>query len=156
MATGKELCSALTFRDGTWAVADPQGRFDASDGGDADGLHWVVGLEPIALTQLKERYYDPGLLAKHFGFNKEPLRDVAAFQDVKLYPGVAVVQPDPKKPQLDVTLTNRGGGIGAAQDQREDGGIADVAGATFKLPWGSSTSEENEGSAGSARLSLSG
>ena len=70
--TGKELCKLISFRDGSWAVADAEGRFDASHGGDVDGLHWVVGNEPIALAQLKERYYDPGLLAKYMGFNKEP------------------------------------------------------------------------------------
>ena len=95
-----------------WAVVDPAGRYDASNGGDIEGLHWVVGNEPIALKQLKERYYDPGLLAKVMGFNKEPLRDVEAFTAPKLYPDVAVVQADPKTPRLKVTLTNRGGGIG--------------------------------------------
>ena len=110
--TGKELCQMIYFADGTWAVIDPAGRFDASNGGDVKGLHWVVGLEPIALKQLKERYYDPGLLAKHFGFNKERLREVKAFTSVELYPALAVTQADPKIPQFDVALTNRGGGIG--------------------------------------------
>ena len=96
--TGKELCQLVSFSDGTWAVVDPEGRFDASNGGDVEGLHWVVGNEPIALKQLKERYYDPGLLAKYLGFNKEPLRKVAAFRDVKLFPEpVAVAQTDPKR-----------------------------------------------------------
>jgi hypothetical protein len=40
----------------SWAVVDSAGRFDASSGGDVAGLHWVVGSEPIALNQLKERY----------------------------------------------------------------------------------------------------
>ena len=105
-------CTLFRFRDGTWAVIDEQGRFDASNGGDVEGLHWVVGNEPIALKQLKERYYDPGLLAKYLGFNKEPLRQVAAFTDVKLFPDVAVTQVDTKKPRMNVALTNRGGGIG--------------------------------------------
>ena len=110
--TGAEMCRLISFADGGWAVVDPQGRYDASRGGDVDGLHWVVDQEAIALDQLKERYYDPGLLAKILGFNKEPLREVGAVQNVKLYPQVAVQQADPKKTKLDVTLTNRGGGIG--------------------------------------------
>ena len=110
--TGRELCRLISFADGTWTVVDPEGRFDAANGGDVEGLHWVVGNEPIALKQLKERYYDPGLLAKYMGFSKEPLREVAAFRDVKLYPEIAIAQKDPTRPQLDVTLTNRGGGIG--------------------------------------------
>src|SRR5262249_33383371 len=96
-----------------WAVIDPAGRYDASSGGDVDGLHFVAGLEPIALSQLKERYYDPGLLAKHLGLGDDPPRDVSGLQDVKLYPDIAVTQADPKTPQkFDVALTNRGGGIG--------------------------------------------
>ena len=71
-----------------------------------------VGLEPIALKQLKNRYCDPGLLAKHLGFYKEPRRDVAAFRDVKMYPDIAVAQADAKKAQFNLTLNNRGGDIG--------------------------------------------
>ena len=110
--TRKELCRLVAFDDGTWAVIDLAGRYDAANGGDVEGLHWVIKNEPIALSQLKERYYDPGLLAKYLGFNKEPLREVAAFSDVKMYPGVMIAQADPKKPRMNVTLSNQGGGIG--------------------------------------------
>ena len=110
--TGRELCSLVSFTDGTWAVVDPEGRFDASNGGDVRGLHWVVGNEPISLDQLKDRYYDPGLLAKYMGFNKEPLRQVAAFADPKLQPDVQLAAPAADNPCLGITLHNRGGGIG--------------------------------------------
>lgn len=110
--SGKELCSLVSFSNGDWAVVDPAGRYDAIKGGDVEGLHWVIANEPIALKQLKERYYDPGLLSKHLGHNSEPLRDVVAFQDIDLYPEVKLVQKDTSKSQLDLSLTNRGGGIG--------------------------------------------
>jgi hypothetical protein len=110
--TGREVCSLISFRDGSWAVVDPQGRFDASNGGDVEGLHWVVGDEPIALAQLKDRYYDPGLLAKHMGFNPEPLREVAAFDAPKLFPAAEVTPPTAKDSHLRIKLTERGGGIG--------------------------------------------
>ena len=110
--TSKESCRVISFTDGTWAVVDPDGRFDASNGGDVQGLHWVVGNEPIDLAQLKERYYDPGLLAKKMGFNKEPLRQVEAFTNPKLFPTVKLTEPTPDNPKLGITLTNRGGGIG--------------------------------------------
>jgi WD40 repeat protein len=74
--TASELCRLVSFRDGTWAVVDPDSRFDASNGGDVQSLHWVIGNEPISLDQLKDRYYDPLLLAKYRGLNKEPLRQV--------------------------------------------------------------------------------
>ena len=108
--SGALQCRLITLNTG-WAVVDAEGRYDASNGGDQEGLHWVVNLEPLALAQLKERYYEPGLLAKYLGFNTEPLRPVGAFRDVKLYPDIAVVKDD-KKPAWNVTLTNRGGGIG--------------------------------------------
>jgi WD40 repeat protein len=111
LASGRELCSLISFDDSTWAVVDPEGRFDASNGGEIEWLHWVVGLEPIALSQLKDRYYEPGLLAKLLGFNPEPLRDVQAFRKVKLFPEIrAGVLPGSTKLKID--LVNRGGGIG--------------------------------------------
>jgi WD40 repeat protein len=111
-AAGKELVQLLSFQDGSWAVVDTDGRFDTSNGGGIEGLHWVVGNEPIALSQLKARYYEPGLLAKKLGFNKEPLRRVDAFVDPKLFPEVRLTEPARDRPRLGITLTNRGGGIG--------------------------------------------
>ena len=113
--TGRELCKLLSFRDGTWAVVDPDGRFDASKGGDVDDLHWVVRHQPIALDQLKERYYDPGLLAKILGFHAEPLRKVAPINVVKLFPLARVTEIKPTDRTLSIELTNEGGGIGRVQ-----------------------------------------
>lgn len=110
--TGQELCQLINFADGSWAVVDPEGRYDASKGGDVPGLYWVVGNEPIALEQLKDRYFDPGLLAKLLGFQKEAQRQVAAFAEPALYPEVHVGGLTADDPRLLLTLTNRGGGIG--------------------------------------------
>jgi WD40 repeat protein len=76
VATGKELCRLFTFQDGTWAVHDSENRFDASNGGKVEGLHWVAGLENFPLERFRDRFHDPGLLAKYMGFNNEPLRKV--------------------------------------------------------------------------------
>jgi WD40 repeat protein len=140
--TGDELAQLMSFRDGTWAVTDPAGRYDAANGGDVDGLLWVAptddGLEPIQLQQLKDRYYDPGLLAKKMGFSDEPLRDVQGLNDqpLDLYPEVEV---DPvSEARTTVRLAARRGGIGpvrlflngneVASDLRSlDGSRADAA-----------------------------
>ena len=114
-STGQELCQLISFLDSTWAVIDREGRFDASNGGDVAGLHWVVNNESIALSQLKERYYEPGLLAKLMGFNKEPLRDVSGFENPKLNPDVKYSSSTKGTSTANVTLTNRGGGIGRVQ-----------------------------------------
>src|SRR5208337_4436581 len=93
---------------------DPAGRYDASNGGRVDGLHWVVGLEPIELEQLKDRYYDPGLLAKYLKLSQEPLRTVDGLGSVRLHPQTELAAPEPGDPKgtLGITLTDRGGGIG--------------------------------------------
>lgn len=115
IASGRELCRAIVFVNGDWAVMDPSGRFDASNGGKVEGLHWVVNNEPIVLSQLKERYYEPGLLAKILGFNREPLRDVSIFENPKLNPDVKYELAAKGSTRLTITLTNRGGGIGRVQ-----------------------------------------
>ncbi|MFO0867073.1 MAG: hypothetical protein U0744_20935 [Gemmataceae bacterium] len=113
VATGKELCKLVTFHDGTWAAID-RGRFDASSGGNIEGLHWVVGNETIALGQLKERYYDPGLVGKTLGYSKEPLRKVDAFRSVQMYPDAMLETPEADG-RLTLKLANRGSGIGKVQ-----------------------------------------
>jgi hypothetical protein len=115
VATGRELCRAIVFLNGDWAVMDPEGRFDASNGGKVEGLHWVANNEPISLSQLKERYYEPGLMGKVLGLNPEPLRDVKTLQNVQLYPEVNYQSPGPGKTKLTIRLKNRGGGIGRIQ-----------------------------------------
>ncbi|MGH9702704.1 MAG: caspase family protein, partial [Candidatus Acidiferrales bacterium] len=112
--SGGELARLVALQEIDWAVVDPQGRFDASPGG-MQSLHWVAGMEVIALDQLKERYFDPGLLGKILGFNPEPLRDVSAFSSVTLYPEVKVLGPVDASGKLHIQLKNRGGGIGRIQ-----------------------------------------
>ena len=111
VSTGKELASLIALDDTDWAMVTPDGSFDASPGG-MKLMHWVVGDELIDLSQLKDRYYDPGLLAKITGFNKEPPREVQAFKDVKLYPAVELTASTSDKTKLTLHLTSRGGGIG--------------------------------------------
>jgi len=110
--SGLELCTLVIFKDGTWAVVDRVGRYDASNGGDVPGLHWVIGNLPIDLWQLKQRYYDPGLLAKYMGFNKQPLLEVAKLEAPKLFPDVSVSAPSPGSTTLRIHLGNQSGGIG--------------------------------------------
>ncbi len=110
--SGQELCRLISFSDGAWAVIDPLGRYDASFGGDVEGLHWVSGLEPIALRQLKNHYYEPGLLGKILGFNKELPRKVAALAQPEFPPQVQIEGLEGGNLRLTVKVTNRGGGLG--------------------------------------------
>ncbi len=48
-STGKQVCALVSFTDGSWAVTDPDGRYDASNPDEAIGLHWVADTEVIEL-----------------------------------------------------------------------------------------------------------
>jgi len=132
LTTGAEIAQLISFNDGSWAVVDPAGRFDASKGGDVPGLHWVVGLEAIELSQLKDRYYEPGLLAKILGFNTEPLREVQEFSDVALYPQMTLAASADDSSTIAIDLRNRGGGLGRVTVAINGKEIAmDARGASF-------------------------
>jgi WD40 repeat protein/Tfp pilus assembly protein PilF len=109
-ATGKQVCALASFNDGSWAVTDPDGRYDASNPDEAIGLHWVAGTEVIELGQLKQRFYAPGLFARVL--KGERLPDVASIRTVKLFPKLEVQELGPGSTHLNLKLTNRGGGIG--------------------------------------------
>ena len=52
--------------------------FGALNPGNVEGLHWGSGLQTIPLQHYRDRYYDPGLLAKHFGFHAQSPRTIRA------------------------------------------------------------------------------
>jgi WD40 repeat protein len=114
IASGREVCTLLAFTDGGWAVTDPSGRFDGSDGGNVSGLHWVYDdvahhrMEPIDLDQFASFYYTPGLLAKIW--NREELPKVPNLQEIALYPELKNLHLDHSHVRADVV--DRGGGAG--------------------------------------------
>lgn len=107
-----ELVQFGSFRDGSWAVVDRDGRFDASGGGEVSGLHWVVGKEPVLLAQLKERYFVPGLLSKYIGYESDLLPDVKSMHAAALYPKVDLKWGKVGEEGLRIKLVNQGGGLG--------------------------------------------
>jgi WD40 repeat protein len=65
--TGRELARLYGFKDGSWAVVDPEGHFDTDKLEGNRALHWVVGIDPIKvlpLSALKDGHYTPGLLKR--------------------------------------------------------------------------------------------
>ncbi|GKS59793.1 hypothetical protein YTPLAS18_33200 [Nitrospira sp.] len=110
--TGEELARLVSFVDGTWAVIDNAGQFDAVNGGEVAHLFWVSELESISLDQLKARYYEPGLLAKKLGANHEVGHNIQGFAQVALYPKISINSPSTEDPVLRIFVANRGGGIG--------------------------------------------
>jgi uncharacterized caspase-like protein/WD40 repeat protein len=110
----KEIVSLFSINESDWAIITPDGRFDGSEGAQKL-MHYSYGLEVIDLEQLKEMYYEPGLLPKLLGFSKEPLRSIVPLKDIKLYPEIVSQTFDEKTGKLDIKLKNRGGGIGRTE-----------------------------------------
>ena len=113
-STGRELCQLVSFNDGTWAVVDPSGRYDASNGGRVDGLHWVVGNRADRARAAQGPLLRPRPARQALELSREPLRSVDGLGSVRLHPQTELVAPDPGDPKgtLGITLTDRGGGIG--------------------------------------------
>ncbi|MBL7826925.1 MAG: caspase family protein, partial [Saprospiraceae bacterium] len=106
--TSKEVAKIVFFGESDWAITTPEGLFDATPGA-MRAMYFVVENEPLELDQLKERYYEPGLLSKIMGTSDEPLRSVAKFEDLPLYPSV---ESSIRLDTLRVRLSERNGGIG--------------------------------------------
>jgi WD40 repeat protein len=104
----KELMTLVCLGAADWAVKNPAGLFDASPG--AMGLmYYQVGLEIVELDQLKERYFEPGILGTKLGILKIDARNIDNFNSVDLYPEI---KASIYKQELTVNLRERSGGMG--------------------------------------------
>jgi WD40 repeat protein len=114
---GDRLATMVAMKDGSWLVYDDQGRYDASDPSGVNGayfvLEWEGGLEPIAMAQLKGQFYEPHLLAKALGTEKEPRRDVPTLESLRLFPSLSVT----KENGLTYAIESK---------ERDNGGIGQV------------------------------
>jgi WD40 repeat protein len=108
--SGTELFTCFFPGKKGWVVTTPSGLFDASAGA-LEAMYFSLGTEIIEMGQLKERYYEPGLLQKLMGFSEEPLRSVEGFDSIALYPLVRL-QLDTFKNNLTIRLQPRNGGVG--------------------------------------------
>lgn len=112
--TSREIARMIALDQNDWVVYTADGRFDASENAQTL-MHYSYGLEVVSLEQLKEMYYEPNLLQKLLGFNREPLRPIVAISDAKLYPEIVAQTIDAATAKLTIKLKNRGGGIGRVQ-----------------------------------------
>ena len=90
--TGKELASLFTFRDGTWAVVDPEGRFDTDNIKGNVALHWVVDRDPLhalPLATFKESNYTPHLLSRIMKGERLPAVPSVAGSEQRVLPKTA-------------------------------------------------------------------
>ncbi|MBL7775184.1 MAG: caspase family protein, partial [Saprospiraceae bacterium] len=110
-ATSKaERAAIIPLDSADWAVTTPIGLFDASPGA-MKGMYYIDRQNVIELEQIKERYYEPGILPMLLGFARENIRSVTSFSAVALYPEVEMTV-DSQRHQLQVRLQARNGGLG--------------------------------------------
>ncbi len=97
-----------------WLCTDRDGRYDATDPANVTGAHyvfeWTGGLETIAVEQLKDRFYEPGLLAKILGADEEQPRAVPTLDALRLYPNLTVTRA-------------RSGALRIGVEERDEGGV---------------------------------
>jgi len=130
VSSRKELCSLISYTDGSWAVVDPEGRYDSSDSGHNPNLYWVYEdpskgvLETIDIEQFSSQFYTPGLLARVM--RREALPPVPDIKNAPLFPKVE--QPSAKGSTVAFGLVARGGGIGTARVFADGQEVAEVQG----------------------------
>jgi hypothetical protein len=107
LTTGEYLFSYFAIDSTDWAVLHPSGLFDASSGA-MDKMYWVKGDEVIDFSQLKERYWQPGLWKMIM--DGQPLRSVAGMNTLQLQPEIK--QTVLKNKILTIQLKKRDGGYG--------------------------------------------
>jgi WD40 repeat protein len=104
--------ATIIFYGDDWVATNSDYLFDGSNGGLAK-LFFVDGLSTIELNQLKDRFYQPGLLEKILGYSNEPLRKSQGLLDIKPTPQIQLDDPNKNdKGLLNIRLKNMGGGIG--------------------------------------------
>jgi WD40 repeat protein len=93
---GHLLATLISFTDGIWATAAPDGRFDSNNLEEIKGLNWVLSddpFTPVPVEAFMRDYYEPELLAKVL--NRNELSPVTPLMNkTRLQPEVAVaVEP---------------------------------------------------------------
>ena len=87
LATGQERCRLISFPDGGWVVATPDGRFDTDRLDNIESLHWVIPdapFTPLPLEIFMRQYYEPRLLARLLaGERLPPVPSIAALNRVQ-------------------------------------------------------------------------
>jgi WD40 repeat protein len=100
---GHELGTLVSFIDGSWAVVDPEGRFDTNDLDGSGALHWVMPDQPMRALPLEifmRDYYTPRLLPRIM--NRETLPPVRSIDEIenRVQPDVAIISINASRDHL--------------------------------------------------------
>jgi WD40 repeat protein len=100
----RSLCRFITRSDGSWVVVDPEGRFDASDLDEIQGVHWLAPedpLKPLALEIFMRDYYEPRLLARIIaGEQFAPVRSLAEVNRAQPSVHITSIEQQKERPEL--------------------------------------------------------
>ena len=116
----RRLATLVTFHDGRWAVIGSDGRYDASDPADLEGLNWVMPdapTSPVPLAVFYRDYYEPSLLPRLLA--GETLPPIASIADL-----------DRKQPRVEITDVEAGTvgrvNVTVEVNKEEAGGMGDL------------------------------
>lgn len=116
-ATTGELLLEQFFIDNNpklWVHIRNRQLFDASDEA-MDLMYWVKGDEPIEFSQLKDRFWVPGLWEKVIKKEALPEKLEQGLNNIELYPRIKLLHPDYNGNKLGIKLYDQGGGYGAVK-----------------------------------------
>jgi WD40 repeat protein len=112
-ATGRELCSLVVLRDGTWVVVTPDGRFDTNNLESIHGLNWIAPddpLHPLPLEIFVRDYYEPRLLPRLLAGEKlrgiRPLLGLNRAQPIVKITGIEQQRERPELVSVSVEATS--------------------------------------------------
>ncbi len=104
--TGGTTGRLLSFSSGNWAVINQDGFYDAAHAGEVPELSWRAHQRSLQLSQLKEQYWQPGLLGELLAGTSNLNTPAASGSP----PTVRVSQPEDGMARISVA--DSGGGIG--------------------------------------------
>lgn len=105
----KQIAQLMAFKDSTWNIVSPDGRFDSSDLEEVKGLRWVMPdqpMTPLPLEIFMRDYYEPRLLRRIL--KGETLPDVPSLTELnRVQPRIEKIEVRPhsdKANEVDVTV----------------------------------------------------
>jgi len=125
--TGQQVATLVSFDEGSWAVVDPDGRFDTNNLDGRAPLHWILDsdpMRPLPLEIFMRDYYTPRVLTRILsGEELPPLPNIAELNRVQpkvevLAVGALSESPDRVTVTVKVSNVEEKGKRSGAQDLR--------------------------------------
>jgi len=137
VASGAEQLRLIAFGDGGILQITSQGYYDFQGKHAEDYLNVRVGDEVSGISAYREKFYRPDLVQMALGGQKLP-DTLPTLATVKAPPDIALVNPpaetDSESLDLQVSIADRGGGVGDVRTYVNDSAVSDVqAGSLAKV-----------------------